>query len=74
MVTKHPPTSPCWVIFRGIRHSKRPGTIRHLNEPVRIVEIVFPRQELGVCHVGNDTLYPLSAYDGEWIELSLEAV
>lgn len=71
-MTTLPPCQAGWYVFRGIRHSTRRGTIRHLNEPVKIVEIVFPRQELGVCHVGSDKLYPLSAYEGEWNELSLE--
>lgn len=69
------PTAIGWYIFRGIRHSTRPGTIQRFCEPVRIVTLSYPREDvLAVAHAGSATLYELARYEGEFEIIELERI
>lgn len=74
-MTTLPPRQPCWAIFRGIRRSTRPGDIKRFHEPVKIVTLPFPREDvLAVAHAGNYMLCELARYEGEWQLIELDRI
>lgn len=76
-MSKLPPRKQGWYLFRGVRHSKRPGHITHLHEPVKVIIYPYPtsaKRELAVVMAGRAAPLPISAFDGEWEVIDLERI
>lgn len=74
MTSNHPPTAPCWAIFRGVRYSTRPGTVESIHEPVKVFlyrNPAMPGRYLAVALAGKARIYPLTAFAGEWTPIAM---
>jgi len=71
--TRVAPCHPCVAIFRGVRHTSRPGQVEHIHAPVQIAEVwVGRRKELAVLMLGRATRFPLANFEGDWELLALD--
>lgn len=71
-MSKHPPTSTGFFVFKGERRSGR-QTIEMLYEPIEVVEVqVGQRKELAVAMTGRATKWPMDRFTGEWTRLELD--
>lgn len=73
--SKLPPREPGYYIFHGIWRSTRPGTIKQIHEPVKVMHYPFPtfaERVLAVALAGKARTYPVTAFEGTWERISLE--
>lgn len=73
-MTKLPPRTPCYAIFRGTRFI-HDALYEHLHQPLEIVEYTNVRsKELAVRMIGKRERFPLATFSGEWTVLELERI